>query len=184
MPKFKDLTDRRFGKLTVLLRDPHKTKYSRPQWLCRCDCGAELSVWSASLLSGNTKSCGCRRRDVGKEKINPRGGLTNLHCTYRGAAAKRGHSFSLPLFAFEAFTSSACHYCGGAPSSINRSRKAKVEYIYNGIDRIDNKCGYEIWNCLPCCNICNKAKRAMPYVDFTQWLNRVSNFYGGNEKCA
>lgn len=28
-------------------------------WVCRCDCGNEIIVSSSSLVSGNTKSCGC-----------------------------------------------------------------------------------------------------------------------------
>lgn len=29
---------------------------------CRCDCGTEISVLARNLRSGNTKSCGCRKR--------------------------------------------------------------------------------------------------------------------------
>lgn len=31
--------------------------------LCRCDCGAEKSVWLASLKDGNARSCGCLVRE-------------------------------------------------------------------------------------------------------------------------
>lgn len=33
-------------------------------WVCRCDCGRELSVLSSSLTAGNTRSCGCLRAEV------------------------------------------------------------------------------------------------------------------------
>lgn len=32
-------------------------------WLCRCICGNLREVHSGSLVTGNTKSCGCRWRD-------------------------------------------------------------------------------------------------------------------------
>jgi hypothetical protein len=59
---FRDLTGRRFGRLTVEKIDdgearPHK-------WKCRCDCGQTKVVRGASLVSGNTKSCGCLSREV------------------------------------------------------------------------------------------------------------------------
>lgn len=47
-----------FGALTALHRDAtyggHHTK-----WVCRCECGTTKSVFSTSLRSGESKSCGC-----------------------------------------------------------------------------------------------------------------------------
>ena len=45
----------RFGKLTVLT-DNGKIIH------CYCDCGNEKIVSRSSLLSGNTRSCGCLRK--------------------------------------------------------------------------------------------------------------------------
>lgn len=55
-----NLSDRRFGRLTVVAAAP-KSK-DRVMWTCRCDCGAEVLVNSKSLKTGNTTSCGCTRR--------------------------------------------------------------------------------------------------------------------------
>lgn len=33
-------------------------------WFCRCECGATGTFKSGSLRSGNTTSCGCKRRDT------------------------------------------------------------------------------------------------------------------------
>ena len=57
MSKLKDLTGKRFGKLTVLERA--ESKNGRTYWKCKCDCGNELNVIASNLLRGNTKSCGC-----------------------------------------------------------------------------------------------------------------------------
>lgn len=59
-----DLTNRIFGKLTVLER---VEDYVSPggvhiaQWMCLCDCGSRKIVSSPNLMSGRTKSCGCIR---------------------------------------------------------------------------------------------------------------------------
>ena len=55
---FKDLTGRRFGRLTVIRRAENGKNY-QTKWLCRCDCGNEVSVYRGNLKRGHTKSCGC-----------------------------------------------------------------------------------------------------------------------------
>lgn len=57
----KDLTNQKFGELTVL-------RYlDGGYWECQCSCGNITTVKTASLNSGKTKSCGCLR---GKNTIN------------------------------------------------------------------------------------------------------------------
>ena len=52
-----DLSGQKFGRLTVLSYSD--TRNGRARWLCRCECGKEITVSANSLKSGNTKSCGC-----------------------------------------------------------------------------------------------------------------------------
>ena len=54
---FKDLTDQKFGKLTV--RGIHHKKGKIYYWECMCDCGNTTIVDGGSLRRGHTKSCGC-----------------------------------------------------------------------------------------------------------------------------
>ena len=54
-----DLTDQRFGKLTVFARAENIGRDTA--WRCRCDCGREVTVRTANLRKGNTRSCGCDR---------------------------------------------------------------------------------------------------------------------------
>lgn len=68
----KDILGRRFGKLTVTGRLDEK-KGSNYMWLCRCDCGREIKATANSLLSGNTKSCGCRRVDAIRQTVETHG---------------------------------------------------------------------------------------------------------------
>ncbi len=57
---FKDLTGQKFNRLTVIRRDEN-CPGGRVKWLCRCDCGKEISVDGACLKNENTRSCGCIR---------------------------------------------------------------------------------------------------------------------------
>lgn len=55
----KDITDKKFGKLTALYNTEKLTKHRDFIWHCRCDCGREIDVPLHYLTGGNTKSCGC-----------------------------------------------------------------------------------------------------------------------------
>ena len=62
MPKFQDLTGQTFNRLHVLGRTEGHDARS-PLYTCRCDCGTETTVSARALKSGNTKSCGCLRKE-------------------------------------------------------------------------------------------------------------------------
>lgn len=62
MKKLIDLTNKKFGRLTVIKQAP--TTRKRTWWICKCDCGNVVTVRSDSLRSGNTTSCGCYQREV------------------------------------------------------------------------------------------------------------------------
>ena len=60
MSKFIDLTNQKFGRLTVLERDYSKKQTS---WICKCDCGNIKTVSSSDLKQGHTQSCGCLQKE-------------------------------------------------------------------------------------------------------------------------
>lgn len=59
----KDLSGQRFGRLTVIKRVENDKPYGS-KWLCKCDCGNEITVLSNNLQRGNTRSCGCLREEL------------------------------------------------------------------------------------------------------------------------
>lgn len=57
-----DITGQKFGRLTALEPTIRRMGGS-VVWRCRCDCGNEAEVAYNSLVSGNTKSCGCLAKE-------------------------------------------------------------------------------------------------------------------------
>jgi len=58
--RLNDLTGQIFSNLTVISR-ANNAKLGHTRWLCRCECGNEVTVYSSSLKSGLSKSCGCSK---------------------------------------------------------------------------------------------------------------------------
>ena len=82
LPPFKDLTGQVFGRLTVVsLSHMQNNAY----WNCVCECGASSVVNSCSLISKNTSSCGCLRKEALSAAISTHR-LTNhpLHKVWLG----------------------------------------------------------------------------------------------------
>lgn len=55
----RDFTGERFGMLVAIKPLPKKEGMrDRPLWLCRCDCGNMIELYSDNLTHGR-KGCGC-----------------------------------------------------------------------------------------------------------------------------
>lgn len=63
----KDLNGKKFGHLSVIRFD-HVNDRQLAVWECLCDCGNTTYVTTSSLLSGNSKSCGCIRKEKLREQ--------------------------------------------------------------------------------------------------------------------
>ncbi len=68
MPAFIDLTGKRFSRWTVIHRSKNN-RHNQPTWLCRCVCGVEKIVTGGILSSGQSKSCGCHKKDVQRQRM-------------------------------------------------------------------------------------------------------------------
>lgn len=68
---------------------------------------------------------------------------------YKKAALVRGYVFSITKEDFLNIIKLPCYYC-------NRSD------VRIGVDRYYNNIGYELYNCKPCCQICNFMKGRLP----------------------
>jgi hypothetical protein len=99
MGKFVDMTGQRFGRLLVVSRAADN-KWIQVKWLCRCDCGNEKSVSRRELINGDTKSCGCVRREVTSKRSKTHG-LRNHKLYHVWSGIKdRCTNPNAPLFAY------------------------------------------------------------------------------------
>ena len=167
MPKRLDLSGKRFGRLVV---QREWTVYGKLKWQCLCDCGNTHYAISAELTSGHVKSCGCYRQDV-KSLAAGRAAFNVLCRNYKRHAKERNLAFMLTEQEFETLTKQCCKYCGAPPSQIALSRSEP--YLYNGVDRVNNEIGYVPTNVVPCCGICNRAKRDLTLEQFLAWAQRL-----------
>ena len=59
-----NLVGMKFGRLTVMDRESPKSKKTKGLWICKCECGNVIKVNTNNLKSGNTTSCGCKRKEI------------------------------------------------------------------------------------------------------------------------
>lgn len=81
---------------------------------------------------------------------------------YKGGAKKRNKEFKITFEEFLSFWQKSCHYCGNEIKTI-------------GLDRTDNKIGYEINNLKSCCFICNKMKGEQNEKEFLQQCTQIAS---------
>jgi hypothetical protein len=167
-----DLTGQQFGRL-VVIRLNRKTRSqlnTKAYWLCRCDCGTEITTRTDYLRSGRTKSCGCW---LHSPRLPDRGSAWNqVLSKLKIGAQSRGITWSLTKEQAFLIVRRNCHYCN-APPAHPRVGGANQKVLYTGIDRINSARGYTPRNVVPCCAQCNFAKHTMSVAQFKAWISRV-----------
>ena len=61
------LKGQRFGRLMVI-EESGRAAEGTVLWICKCECGNFTIVRGRSLKKGNTKSCGCLRKDTVRKR--------------------------------------------------------------------------------------------------------------------
>ena len=64
MGRFIDLTNKTFGRLTVIDRSKRTDSSGNVYWFCECECSKITEVLGCNLKSGHTTSCGCYNKEV------------------------------------------------------------------------------------------------------------------------
>ncbi len=166
----------KFGTLTVI------KKATGLHWLCLCDCGSERLISKTNLKKCKTKSgnCMCSKNRTKTKLPSGESSCKLLYKAYENNAKKRNIAFKISLNDFKQITKKDCDYCGIEPSNkYIQTQRSNGYYVYNGIDRVDNKKGYILENCVPCCETCNRAKLQMTKKQFIDWIYRVYYFQEG-----
>jgi len=92
--KIKDLTNKVFGRWTVVSYSD-MDQYRASFWLCRCICGNLKRVRGSGLIRGDSKSCGCLKKELSQERLKGYGGPN--HYAWKGGESKRGGYIRLRL---------------------------------------------------------------------------------------
>jgi hypothetical protein len=67
-----DHTGKKYGRLTGI-RFVRNSKNGRGIWLWQCDCGNRLWTKAENVTCGDTKSCGCWKKEVARENYRQMG---------------------------------------------------------------------------------------------------------------
>ena len=172
-----EMVGRKFGRL-IIIGIGKTNKWGKTTWLCKCECGNKIMVPCGDLRSGNTKSCGCLRIELGRNlgsKSLPKGeaSFNQIFASMKRNAKRRKYQWALSKEQVRILTQQPCHYCGVEPRQGCLHRRYNKVYIYNGLDRVDNERGYIIDNVVPCCRTCNLAKFTKTTEEFKTWVRNI-----------
>lgn len=147
---WKDISGKRFGKLTAIKRIGTKVRGNNHSalWICKCDCGNEKEITSADLFSGRVISCGCSKIEKATKHSGSKDRLykvwlamkmrcCNQNEKYYKNYGGRGISVCNEWLDYEKFKEWALE--NGYDENADR-------YKYS-IDRIDTNGNYEPSNC-------------------------------------
>lgn len=146
MSELRDLTGKKFGRLTVLelaMRGSRGTK-----WLCRCDCGNETVVFGGNLTRGNTLSCGCLRYERLREGITSHGlSGSRLHSIWCGMRKRCNNPKAMRYERYGGRGITICDEWLDDFAAFHAWAMANGYRDDLSIDRIDNDGDYEPGNC-------------------------------------
>ena len=140
MTALKDITAKKFGRLTALYK-LHNCSKKRVHYLCICDCGNFTEVASNNLTNGKIKSCGCLR------------GKNHHKCDtrlYRIYYNMKNRCYNKDLPQYKDWGGRGITLCDEWLNDFMAFYNWAIENGYNdslSIDRVDNDGNYEPLNC-------------------------------------
>lgn len=188
MPKLKDISGERFGKLIILDMLHIKrgkwrsgSSFSHVYWNAICDCGNRTIVNKNSMK----KSCGCLNKERENSRVDDTLRVLKMKfLAYKARSKKKNLSFEITFAKFLELSKEQCYYCGSPPNKIkcdwvgnvlSNNRRQVFDVFANGVDRKDNTKGYTVSNSVPACRRCNQMKNDMSIDEFFLMINKIYN---------
>lgn len=144
MPKWIDITNKRFGRLTALYKV--YTKNKQEYWMCKCDCGNTKIINKHNLMCDLTKSCGCLGCEI-RQKFPEGERETRL---YRIWTAIKERCYNCNSTNYKNYGGRGIIVCDEWKGNYLSFRAWALNNGYNDnltIDRIDVNGNYEPENC-------------------------------------
>jgi hypothetical protein len=146
MPAVIDITDQRFGRLTVIQRSAN-CRQGQARWLCKCDCGNLREVESSHLRRGQTQSCGCLARELLIKRSLRHGHARDKTPTYLTWKSMFRRCTTPTDPAYSRYGGRGIHVCKRWYKFENFLADMGERPPGKSIDRINNDEGYSPQNC-------------------------------------
>lgn len=141
----RDLTGRRFGRLTVICRAKN-SKHRKARWQCFCDCKNKKIVLSSDLVNGSTSSCGCLARELSVKRSSIHGMCgTPTYNSWRAAKERCTNKNNKHYDIYGARGIVMCDYWSSSFAAFYADMGDRPEGMT--LDRINNDGNYEPFNC-------------------------------------
>lgn len=149
MPAFVDRTNVRYGNLIAINLFNEKIN-GHLQWICKCDCGNTVIVPGVHLVTGNTKSCGCRKIETSRQNgsNNKTHGMTGTS-EYKAWQSLRDRCYNVDSQQYNNYGARGIRVCNRWLNSFENfyaDMGPKPSSIHS-IDRMNNNGDYEPENC-------------------------------------
>lgn len=139
-----DHSGKKFGRLTVIGKDGKSTS-GHVKWLCRCECGNEVSYRGTMLTQNVVQSCGCYRAERGAAMLEKHG--MHGHKSYGVWARMMTRCFNENCEDFPDYGGRGITVCERWKSVENFVADMGERPEGMSIDRINVEAGYEPGNC-------------------------------------
>lgn len=145
----RDLTGKKFGRLTVIGLHPTETR--KTYWACQCECGNVKVVRSDSLQSGAIRSCGCLKKQQDRANLTANHSHkmsgTRIYWIWQGL---KGRCYNPHDARYERYGGRGITVCDEWKNSFESFYDWAIANGYSEsltIDRRDNDKGYSPDNC-------------------------------------
>lgn len=141
-----DLTSKKFNRLLVIKFAYNKNHIN--YWECKCDCGNTITVRTAVLKNGHTKSCGCYAKEKASTSNKTHGySKEELYIRWSGIKSR---CYNKNNSKYEYYGGRGIYMCDEWKNDYLKFREWSLKNGYEKelkLDRIDNNKEYSPSNC-------------------------------------